>query len=318
MLCFHPALQGYNFFLKIVFYYINNILKLYFWGILCDSRDDGFLYKLIEKPDSMKNCIFFWITFMGIILPLNAQEISDERNYTDSGGLKQGFWEVKYPNGNLRYQGSFRNDRPVGEFIRYFPSGSRMAVMNFCESGIMAETILFYQDGSLAAKGIYLDEKKDSVWNYYSYYDDRPVSFETYNNGVKEGASGVYYPGGQLSETFWYENDVRNGPWRQYYENGRKRTEAMFENDQRHGEFRFYSPSGRLEIKGNYYRNQMHGEWTWYDEAGREESSITYIEGRPGNEDELIEKEQEMFRVIEEMRGRIPEPDESELFSPRR
>lgn len=265
----------------------------------------------------MKLYLLFYLLVSVISIPVLSQEEHADRNHTDQRGLKQGFWEAQYPDGSIRYRGIFKNDRPVGRFTRYYPNGNVMAEMNFCESGIRARAELFYRDGARAASGVYEDEKKDSVWKYYSYYDNRPAFFETYNNGIKEGASGVYYPDGSLSEVFWYENDMRNGPWQQYYENGRVRLDAKFEGDQRHGEFRFYSPSGTLEISGEYYRNRMHGEWTWFDLSGSVQSVIRYIHGAPENEDELIEQEQEMFRMIEEMKGRIPEPDESELFSPR-
>lgn len=265
----------------------------------------------------MMRLIFCFLFFSGFLLSPDSQELPGKKNYTDDNGLRQGYWEGRYPNGNIQYHGTFRDDRPVGELTRYFPGGSKMAVMVFCFEGRRADTQLFYEDGTLAASGIYVDEKKDSVWKYFSFYDNYLASTETYDLGKKEGLSAVYYPNGRMAESFWYENNLRNGPWRQYYEDGRLRIEAEFKNDRRHGGFVFYSSSGRMEMKGKYQRNRMHGEWTFYDESGRKVSVINYVEGRPENEDELIEKEQEMFRQIEQMRGRIPEPDESELFSPR-
>jgi len=41
------------------------------------------------------------------------------QNVTDAGGKKQGPWVKKYPNGNIMYQGTFRDDKPVGLFKRY-------------------------------------------------------------------------------------------------------------------------------------------------------------------------------------------------------
>ncbi|MFP4367383.1 MAG: toxin-antitoxin system YwqK family antitoxin [Bacteroidales bacterium] len=265
---------------------------------------------------------FFLLCFsvFGILAHVESQvepqDQSVQKNFTDEDGNRQGYWESEYPDGNLRYRGTFRDNHPVGEFIRFFPNGKKMAVMDFCDQGIRAEATLFYENGTMAAEGLYIEEKKDSIWKYYSYYDNQLTSMETYALGIKQGLTGVYYPNGKFSETFWYEDDLRNGPWMQYYENGRVRLEAGFENDQRHGEFIFYLPSGRTEIKGQYHDNKMHGEWTYYDETGKVVSVINYVEGRAENEQELIEKEQEMFRRIEEMRGRIPEPDESGIFFP--
>jgi antitoxin component YwqK of YwqJK toxin-antitoxin module len=265
----------------------------------------------------MKSFFLFLIMFL-LFIPAMSQEVQPARNHTDPAGLKQGFWEARYSDGSIRYRGTFKNDKPVGQFTRYYPNGSKMAEMEFCEAGIRARAELFYQDGTRAASGIYVDEKKDSIWKYFSYYDGRPAFFETFNNGLKEGSSGVWYPNGELSELFWYENNMRHGPWQQYYENGAVRIDARFENDLRHGGFTFYSPSGRIEFSGEYYRNRKHGQWKWFDESGDVQSEINYIHGTPENEEELIEQQQEIFRMIEEMKGRIPEPDESELFQPRR
>ncbi len=263
---------------------------------------------------SLFTCLFYFI----FLLPLSSQESSTRKNHTDDNGLRQGYWERKYPNGNIQYHGTFRDDHPVGELVRYFPNGNKLAVLVFCSLGKRAEAKLFYEGGNLAAMGIYVDEQKDSVWKYYSFYNDNLISTVTYNMGVKEGQSTVYYPNGRISESFWYESGSRNGPWLQYYENGKVRVKSEFKNDQRHGDFIFYSPGGRTEMKGSYDKNQMHGEWIFYGESGNVVSVINYVEGRADNEDELIDREQEMFREIEQMRGRIPEPDESEIFSPRR
>jgi antitoxin component YwqK of YwqJK toxin-antitoxin module len=265
----------------------------------------------------MKVCFLLFI-FLAFTISLNSQEFSDDKNHTDANGWKQGPWERKYPDGTTQYRGVFKDNHPVGEFIRYFPNGNRMALMNFCNDGVRAETTLYYEDGTLAAQGVYTDEKKDSIWRYFSYYDNRLAGIETYNKGVRDGISCVYYDNGNISESFWYENGARNGPWRQYYENGRLRMETFFEDDQRQGIFLFYSLSGDLMIRGKYQNNRMHDEWTYFDESGKIASIINYIEGTPENQDELIEKEQDLFRTIEQMRGRIPEPDESELFYPRR
>ncbi len=258
------------------------------------------------------------LLFSSFFLHLDSQELNGRKNYIDDEGLRQGYWERKYPNGNIRYHGTFKNDRPVGELIRYFPGGSKMAIMFFCNDGIRAETQLFYEDGNLAARGIYIDEKKDSLWEYFSFYDNYLARKETYDMGKKEGVSTAYYPDGQVAESFWYENDLKNGPWRQYYQNGNLRIEAEFINDQQHGSFVYYSSTGRVEIKGYYKNNLRHGEWIFYDESGHEVSVINFIEGIPENEEELIEQQQKMFREIEQMRGKIPEPDESDFFSPDR
>jgi antitoxin component YwqK of YwqJK toxin-antitoxin module len=261
-------------------------------------------------------CLNFFMLFIIIAIPVFSQELPGEKNRTDEKGLRQGYWERSYPGGKIQYRGTFINDRPVGEFTRYFPNGNTMAVMDFCSEGRRAETRLFHEDGTLAARGLYLDEKKDSIWHYFTPGESRLTSMETYEEGVKKGLSVIYYPNGVPSETFWYENSIKNGPWNQFYDSGRLKVSAGFKNGLRHGDFIYYTTEGKIEIKGGYRNNQMHGEWVYYDPEGQIISLVVYKEGRAENEDELLEMEQDIFKRIEEMRGKIPEPDESDMFFP--
>ncbi|GAH37310.1 unnamed protein product, partial [marine sediment metagenome] len=36
-------------------------------------------------------------------------------NQVDKNGLKQGYWKKYYDNGNIKYEGYFKNDKPTGE-----------------------------------------------------------------------------------------------------------------------------------------------------------------------------------------------------------
>jgi antitoxin component YwqK of YwqJK toxin-antitoxin module len=266
----------------------------------------------------MKSCYCIVALIIVLVTSANSQSLKEEKNLTDGNGLKQGYWESFYPNGKIQYRGNFKDNRPVGLFIRYFPTGNKMAEMTFCDEGRRSVTEIYNESGVLAAKGVYVDEKKDSVWSYFSGTDARLTSTETYVDGVKKGLSATYYPNGKQSETFWYENDLRNGPWNQFYDTGRLKVRSALKDGQREGEFIFYTHEGRIEIRGNYKNNLMHGEWSFFDGSGELISVIVYDDGRPDNEDALIDREQVMFRQIEEMRGRIPEPDESDMFSPGR
>lgn len=247
-----------------------------------------------------------------------ALKAQGEKNYTDEKGLKQGYWEQNYPDGKIQYRGTFKDGRPTGEFIRYFSNGNRMAEMNFCSQGIRADASLFFEDGSLAARGVYHEEKKDSIWKYFSRGDSLLKSMETYDIGVKSGLTVIYYANGKPFETFWYEDDIKNGPWMQYYDSGKMKIRAGFTEGKKNGSFEFFSPDGNVEIKGLYHDNLMNGDWVFYDNSQNIISTITYINGIPDNEEELIDKEQDLFRRIEEMRGKIPEPDESDVFFPGR
>ena len=45
---------------------------------------------------------------------------SQDLNKTDANGKKQGDWKKYYENGFVRYQGQFKDDKPVGTFNYYY------------------------------------------------------------------------------------------------------------------------------------------------------------------------------------------------------
>jgi hypothetical protein len=105
---------------------------------------------------------------LSVIIFLTCFSLSAQENRTDASGLKQGPWIKKYANGNILYQGAFKDDKPVGEFKRYYEDGTPKAVLSYDESGLKAGAVFFHPDGKRAAEGTYIDKKKEGVWKYYS------------------------------------------------------------------------------------------------------------------------------------------------------
>ena len=74
----------------------------------------------------MKNCIQILIIILlgNAALSQNVGQKGDTlKNYTDINGLKQGYWQKKYYNGNIKYEVYFKNNKPIGEFKRFYESG---------------------------------------------------------------------------------------------------------------------------------------------------------------------------------------------------
>ncbi|MCD6598546.1 MAG: hypothetical protein J7L04_12705, partial [Bacteroidales bacterium] len=107
--------------------------------------------------------INFIIFLLLISLIMTAQQkepqANDISNYTDSNGLKQGNWEKKYHNGNIKYTGKFKDNKPIGEFKRYYENKSLQSVMIYDENGTSAQTTFYYKNGKIAAEGKYSGTK---------------------------------------------------------------------------------------------------------------------------------------------------------------
>lgn len=230
-------------------------------------------------------------------------------NQTNSKGLKQGYWKKYYPNGNIMYKGYFKNDKPAGELRRYYESGSLKVIMQFNEKGDFASVKMYYENGTLTSDGFYFNSKKDSVWNYYSFYDKKLKSTETYKNGIRQGLTLQYYPGGECFEKTMWNNNLKDGTWEQYFEDGTLRLKATYLKGKLSGNFIVYYSKDKPMVKGKYVNDVREGKWIYYTEDGLVNQEISYIYGQPENEQELTEKQQEFFRNIEKNIGRISEPD---------
>ena len=107
--------------------------------------------------------IIFFILFL---LPFLSY--GQLKNKIDSHNHKQGEWTQTYTNGSIKYEGQFKDGKPYGIFYYYYPTGQLKAKRNFFNDGKASTAHIFYNNGYIKASGIYVDEMKDSTWNYYS------------------------------------------------------------------------------------------------------------------------------------------------------
>jgi antitoxin component YwqK of YwqJK toxin-antitoxin module len=234
-------------------------------------------------------------------------------NQSDNQGRKQGYWRVTYENGKIKYQGFFKDNKPLGEMKKYYESGALKAIQEFTNDK-KSKVKLYYQNGVLAGEGNFIESEKDSIWKYYSYYDKTLILDEKYIKGVKEGYSRKYYVNGNIAEEILWHNNLKQGPWNQYYNDGTRKLSANYINDIRNGSFQTFYPGGKIETKGNFENNVMQGEWSYYDENGKVKTKIIYMNGVAKNADEIQKQDNEYFKLIDNNKGKFPEPDENNIL----
>ena len=88
----------------------------------------------------MKNLL---LCFLLVPFVLIGQTI----NKVDEYGKKQGLWLKKHKNGNLRYKGEFKDDKPQGLFFHYYKSGELQVEKEYFHNGKAVATHFFYKDG---------------------------------------------------------------------------------------------------------------------------------------------------------------------------
>ncbi len=235
-------------------------------------------------------------------------------NQTDAKGLRQGYWKKYYPNGNLIYKGFFKDNKPVGLFHRYYESGALKVKISYTEVNNLARATWFYENGSLAAKGNYSGTAKDSIWEYYSYYDNSLKTKETYLNGLRNGFSYHFYPDGSLLEKTEWKNNEKDGVWEQYYPGGTVKTKGTYKNNKLNGPFYVFREDGGVSVQGFFIDNLRHNKWVFYKDDNSIDLEVKYDYGKPDKEDVLTEKQKEILRLIEENQGKYDEPDETNFM----
>lgn len=184
-------------------------------------------------------------------------------NQIDAQGRKHGPWTKTYENGQTRYQGTFEHGQEVGTFVFYYPSGELKAKNTFRNNG-KVYTRMYGQKEKLAAEGVFVNKKRDSVWTYYDR-DGNVVSREAYQNGVKDGMATAYFSNGKIAEIVEYQNGQKHGVWVQRYNNGRKRAKGKYVNGSLNGTVTYYRQDGSVRIKGDYKNGLKHGNWYYFD-----------------------------------------------------
>ncbi len=203
----------------------------------------------------------------------------DSINKTDHGGRRQGNWIKRDKEGHKLYDGQFSDGVPYGIFRYYYPNGKVKAISVMSENGKLARTVSFSVNGRKIAEGNFRNEKKDSIWNYFSELDGVLLSCESYLEGEKIGRSATFYPNGNIAELINFSSGKKAGEWIQYYDDGRVRFQGYYAADEKEGQFKAYYPDGKLSISGAYKAGHKDGTWTFYDEKGGIINSEKYWEG---------------------------------------
>lgn len=207
--------------------------------------------------------LFLLITFLS-----SAAFPQDTVNQVNTLGKKQGFWRKHDSLGRLVYEGYFKDGSPIGTFRYYYPSGEIKTISTLSENARHASVVTYFQNGQKMASGIYLNEKKESIWRFFSEKDGSLVSEESYQSGVKNGYSKVFFPEGGLADSTWYRKGKMDGWSEQYYSDGKLKVQTFYRNGEKNDTFHTYYMTGQIMSSGQYINDHPSGRWFYYTEKG--------------------------------------------------
>ena len=247
----------------------------------------------------------FIVFFLLFALGANAQS---EMNKTDVSGKKQGHWQKKQDNGKLLYDGTFKDDKPVGEFKRYHSNGVVKALLTYPEQGDTADASIYDKTGKLIAKGQYVNQEKYGQW--VSFDKGIRVSSEFYSNGMKNGKAQTFYSTGELFEESDWLNGQETGVYRAYFKSGSPYLECQMLNGKRHGFCQTYFSNGRMELEAFYKEGLRQNVWNYYEEDGTLSYSLIYDLGKIQNPEVQDSIEQIRYDRMAGNKGKIADPEQ--------
>jgi antitoxin component YwqK of YwqJK toxin-antitoxin module len=257
------------------------------------------------------------ITICILLLCLSSAGIcqTDEAlNQTDPQGRKQGHWIKRAPNKTIIYDGYFKDDKPAGEFRRYYENDTLKSVLNFSNNGKEASAVLYHPNGFLASKGKYVNQQKEGKWQFFSAIKrNYLISEETYLHNLRNGLTIVYYPDSTIAEKINYINDMKNGEWTKYYPKGSILLKSNYVNGAIDGKFETWFEDGKKQFAGQYKSDSRDGLWLIYNPDGTVKYRIEYTNGMTS--DRQLEIEASRFLdSLELNKGRIQDPEKTGIL----
>ena len=248
-----------------------------------------------------------FLSLVFFILIFQTGYTQSENNQLDDKGQKQGFWQKRLPNGNLQYEGYFKNDQPIGEFKRYHTNGLLKAKLIYKESNDTIAAELFDMRGRPMALGHYIGQEKDGHWQYFK--DGQLISEEDYEHGIKNGLSKTYYPSGELFEESHWTNNQKAGIYKAYFKTGKPYMECQMTEGKRDGTCQVYFDNGAMELDGFYKQGLRDGEWKYYQSNGDFAYSLHYDLGMLLNPEVRDSVQQIQLNQMEKNKSNIVDPE---------
>jgi len=230
-------------------------------------------------------------------------------NRIDKDGKKQGHWIKKNPEGKIMYEGFFKDDKPTGEFKRYYDNDTLQSVLIFSDNGRIAEASIYHPNGFIASEGRYVSQKKEGKWKFFSSFKNKYlICEEEYSANRKNGLSLKFYSNGKIAEKVMYVNDIRQGEMLRYFPDGTVCLRSNYAEGKLQGKFEAFFDNGKLQFSGYYKDDARHGPWLIYNKDGSIRYKIEYNYGVADNP-RIYEDASDYLDSLEQNAGKITNPE---------
>ena len=174
--------------------------------------------------------------FLGVSSYSQAYPSGEEKiNLTDEQGRRQGYWKITgrmsveegFENNQLVEEGTYVDNKRVGLWKKYYPTGAIRSEINYENNHPRGEYRLYYPNGNLEEEGTWAGNK--NTGEFYRYHSNGVPAqeFHFLKNGKRDGVQNYYYDNGNLQLTVEVKNGIADGVYKTFYPDGSIRSEKM-------------------------------------------------------------------------------------------
>lgn len=155
----------------------------------------------------------------------------------------------RYPNGGLKFEGAYKNEKPLGIHTYFNKNGQIDSALEYLDNGILQGK------GKVDTLG-----RKTGVWKEYTK-NGKPRAKGKYRKGKRQGKWNFYYPNGKIAQKGSYINGKETGTWQWFYPNGNLRREEEYIRGYADGPSTEYSETGEIIAQGEFLEGERQGKW---------------------------------------------------------
>ena len=193
----------------------------------------------------------------------NGQLLSE--GIVDEAGNKNGRWKDLYPDGKVKAEGQYSNNRKSGVWRFYNKGGTVEQTGSYNAERPDGVWKWYYENGQLLREEEYFQGRRDGMMTEYSETGEI-ITQGLYTDGEKDGE--WKYQSENYSEEGKYIVGLKDGAWRAYYSNGKLLFKGSFIQDNPDGEHKYYYEDGKLKEEQYFRMGIKQRTWRKYDDEG--------------------------------------------------
>ncbi len=209
---------------------------------------------------------------------INAYSYNDvglriSEGIVDESGNRNGRWKDFYPDGKVKAEGTYTDNRQTGIWKFYSPDGKLEQTGNFNNGRPDGLWKWYYENGAVLREEEYFQGQRDGAFTEYSETGDI-ISQGQFSDGERDG--DWKFKSGDFTEEGKYIIGLRDGQWKAYYSNGTLKFKGNFIQGNPDGLQTFYYEDGKVKEEQYYKMGIRQKTWKKYDEEGLPYLVIAY------------------------------------------